>query len=174
MIPLATAGKMTSHNSAMIRSLYEPLIAYDGSEGDAVDRVPAADLADTVEFSEDDTEVTITLDERTWSDGEPVTSGDVAFWLDLVKANKDAWGNYRAGAMPDLIDTVETPDDKTVVLTFDGSYNEEWLLVLPAHPDRSDPGARLEHHRGRRHPRSGAREDRRGRDADLGVPDRGG
>ena len=139
-MPLATAGKMTSHNSAMIRSLYEPLIAYDGSTG-TVDRVADADLADTVEFSDDDTQVTITLDDRTWSDGEPVTSADVAFWLDLVKSNKDVWGSYREGAMPDLISSVETPDDKTVVLGFDKAYNEEWLLAsqltlivpIPAH-----------------------------------------
>lgn len=140
LVPLATAGKMTSHNSAMIRSLYEPLIAYDGSTG-TVDRVADADLADTVEFSDDDTQVTITLDDRTWSDGEPVTSADVAFWLDLVKSNKDVWGSYREGAMPDLISSVETPDDKTVVLGFDKAYNEEWLLAsqltlivpIPAH-----------------------------------------
>lgn len=140
LLPLATAGKMTSHNSSLIRSLYEPLIAYDGSTG-TVDRVADADLADTVEFNDDGTQVTITLDERTWSDGEPITSADVTFWLDLVKANKDVWGSYRAGAMPDLIAAVDTPDDKTVVLTFDKAYNTEWLLAsqltlivpVPAH-----------------------------------------
>src|SRR5690606_19773342 len=68
-------------------------------------------------------------------------SADVAFWLDLVKANRDDWGSYRAGAMPDLIADVDTPDDKTVVLTFDKAYNTEWLLAsqltlivpIPAH-----------------------------------------
>jgi len=128
LVPLATAGKMTTHNSSLIRSLYEPLVAYDGSTG-TVDRVPTADLAKDITFGDDDASVTITLDDRTWSDGEPITSADVAFWFDLVKANKDVWGSYRAGSMPDLVASVETPDDKTVVLTFDGSYNEEWLLA---------------------------------------------
>jgi peptide/nickel transport system substrate-binding protein len=140
LIPLATAGKMTSHNSALIRSMYEPLVAYDGSTG-TVDRVPTADLADEVTFNDDDTQVTITLDDRTWSDGQAITSADVAFWFDLVKANKDVWGSYREGAMPDLVSSVETPDEKTVVLTLDGAYNEEWLLAsqltlvvpMPAH-----------------------------------------
>lgn len=128
LVPLATAGKMTTHNSSLIRSLYEPLVAYDGSTG-TVDRVPTADLAKDITFGDDDASVTITLDDRTWSDGEPITSADVAFWFDLVKANKDVWGSYRAGSMPDLVASVETPDDKTVVLTFDDSYNEEWLLA---------------------------------------------
>ncbi|WP_110589825.1 peptide ABC transporter substrate-binding protein [Microbacterium suaedae] len=128
LVPLATAGKMTTHNSSLIRAMYEPLVAYDGSMG-TVDRVPSADLADEITFSDDDTTATITLDERTWSDGEPITSADVAFWIDLVKANKDVWGSYREGSMPDLIDSVETPDEKTVVLNFDDAYNEEWMLA---------------------------------------------
>jgi peptide/nickel transport system substrate-binding protein len=128
LVPLATAGKMTTHNSSLIHALYEPLVAYDGSTG-TVDRVATADIAKDITFADDDASVTITLDDRTWSDGEPITSADVAFWFDLVKANKDVWGSYRAGSMPDLVASVETPDDKTVVLTFDGSYNEEWLLA---------------------------------------------
>lgn len=140
LMPLGISGKLATHNSSLIRSLYEPLIAYDGSMG-TVDRVPTADLADTVEFSEDGLSVTITLDERTWSDGTPITSADVKFWFDVVAANKEDWASYRVGAMPDNVTAVETPDDSTVVLTFDQVYNQEWLLAsqltlivpIPAH-----------------------------------------
>ena len=140
LMPLGISGKLATHNSSLIRSLYEPLIAYDGSMG-TVDRVPTADLADTVEFSEDGLSVTITLDERTWSDGTPITSADVKFWFDVVAANKEDWASYRVGAMPDNVTAVETPDESTVVLTFDQVYNQEWLLAsqltlivpIPAH-----------------------------------------
>ncbi|WP_261165532.1 peptide ABC transporter substrate-binding protein [Microbacterium sp. Marseille-Q6965] len=140
LMPLAISGKLATHNSSLIRALYEPLIAYDGSMG-TVDRVPTADLADAVEFSEDGLSVTITLDERTWSDGTPVTSADVKFWFDVVAANKEDWASYRVGAMPDNVTAVETPDESTVVLTFDQVYNQEWLLAsqltlivpIPAH-----------------------------------------
>lgn len=140
LLPVAISGKLATHNGSLIRAMYEPLVAYDGSTG-TVDRVEDADLADTVEFSDDGTSATITLDERTWSDGTPVTSADVAFWFDLVRANTDEWASYRAGAMPDNVTEVATPDDRTVELTFDAAYNPEWLLAaqltlivpMPAH-----------------------------------------
>nr|BFF18597.1 hypothetical protein GCM10025730_21180 [Promicromonospora thailandica] len=136
IVPLGIAGKLATHNSAIMRTLWEPLVAYDGSEGE-VGRVATADLADEITFSDDSRTVTITLDDRTWSDGEPVTSADVAFWFDLVKANTDLWASYSEGRMPDNVTEVATPDEKTVELTFDKVYNPEWLqasqltLVVP-------------------------------------------
>ncbi|WP_221584967.1 peptide ABC transporter substrate-binding protein [Microbacterium sp. G2-8] len=140
LMPLGISGKLATHNSSLIRAMYEPLIAYDGSLG-TVDRVADADLADSVEFADDGLSVTITLDERTWSDGTPVTSADVAFWFDVVKANRSEWASYQEGAMPDNVASVETPDESTVVLTFDQAYNQEWMLAsqltlivpIPAH-----------------------------------------
>ncbi|MGI6879121.1 peptide ABC transporter substrate-binding protein [Microbacterium sp. gxy059] len=128
LVPLGISGKLATHNASLIRSLFEPLVAYDGSMG-TVDRVPTADLANEITFADDDMSVEITLDERTWSDGEPITSADVAFWFDLVSANKADWASYREGALPDNIASVETPDESTVVLTFDKPYNEEWMLA---------------------------------------------
>jgi peptide/nickel transport system substrate-binding protein len=128
LMPVGISGKLATHNSSIIRTMYEPLVAYDGSTG-TVERVATADLADEITFSEDGLTATITLDERTWSDGEPVTSADVLFWFDLVKANTDTWASYREGAMPDNVSSIEAPDDQTVVLTFDKAYNSEWLIA---------------------------------------------
>src|SRR5690606_12605565 len=140
IVPLGIAGKLATHNSAIIRTLWEPLVAYDGSEGE-VGRVADADLADEITFSDDGRTVTITLDDRTWSDGEPVTSADVKFWFDVVRASTDVWASYSAGRMPDNVTDVATPDDRTVELTFDQVYNPEWLqasqltlvVPMPAH-----------------------------------------
>jgi peptide/nickel transport system substrate-binding protein len=140
IVPLGIAGKLATHNSAIMRTLWEPLVAYDGSEGE-VGRVAKADLASDITFSDDGRTATITLDDRTWSDGEPVTSADVKFWFELVKANTDVWASYSEGRMPDNVTEVATPDDKTVELTFDKVYNPEWLqasqltliVPLPAH-----------------------------------------
>ncbi|GGM14633.1 peptide ABC transporter substrate-binding protein [Promicromonospora citrea] len=140
IVPLGIAGKLATHNSAIIRTLWEPLVAYDGSEGE-VGRVADADLADEITFSDDGRTVTITLDDRTWSDGEPVTSADVKFWFDVVRASTDVWASYSAGRMPDNVTDVATPDDRTVELTFDKVYNPEWLqasqltlvVPMPAH-----------------------------------------
>ena len=45
--------------------------------------------------------VTVTLGDRHWSDGKPITSTDVKFWFDLIKANKAQWAGYNPGKAPD-------------------------------------------------------------------------
>jgi peptide/nickel transport system substrate-binding protein len=49
----------------------------------------------------------------TWNDGEPFTSQDVAFTLNTIKANPLLDGNLYAN---EWIESVETPDDYTVVI----------------------------------------------------------
>lgn len=128
LMPLGIAGKLATHNASLIATMYEPLVAYDGSTG-TVKRVDKADLAKSIAFSKDGRTATITLDKRTWSDGKPVTSADVAFFIDLVKANKAEWASYTQGAMPDDVTAVKTPNDQTVQLTFDKAYNQDWLIA---------------------------------------------
>ena len=41
------------------------------------------------------------LKHYTWSDGKPVTSRDVGFWINLLRANKVNWGEYAPGLFPD-------------------------------------------------------------------------
>jgi peptide/nickel transport system substrate-binding protein len=72
----------------------------------------------------------------TWSDGDPVTSADVKFTWDLIMdpANKV---NSQTGY--NQIDSIDTPDDTTVVVNFKTMYAAALSLfsikdaVLPAH-----------------------------------------
>jgi ABC-type transport system substrate-binding protein len=74
-------------------------------------------LADSMEYTKDDfTELTIKLNaDAAWSDGTPVTSKDVKFTFDGQKSNDKL--AYHA-AFEQFVDSVATPDDKTVVVTF--------------------------------------------------------
>jgi len=74
-------------------------------------------LADSMEYTKDDfTELTIKLNaDAAWSDGTPVTSADVKFTFDGQKSNDKL--AYHA-AFEQFVDSVATPDDKTVVVTF--------------------------------------------------------
>src|SRR5580692_7899625 len=49
---------------------------------------PAMSLAQTPVYSHGNTVVTVHLGNYTWSDGKPVTTRDVAFWINLLKVNK--------------------------------------------------------------------------------------
>lgn len=78
-------------------------------------------------FSNNDQTVTINLKNYKWSNGEKVTSQDVIFWMNLVKANKANWAAYVPGAFPDNITSYTAKSPTTVVLQLDKSYNPTWF-----------------------------------------------
>lgn len=94
------------------------------------------DLAESVEMSDDGTVWTFTIrDDLTWHDGQPLTAKDVAFSYQFYQKHEDfpfmpAYTGY--------FDSIEAPDDRTVVLTLSEAIpNMEsqlfWLFVLPEH-----------------------------------------
>jgi peptide/nickel transport system substrate-binding protein len=78
-------------------------------------------------ISEDGRTITLKLrDDIVWSDGTPITSADFKFTYDMEMAD----GNAVSSRSPyDLIETLETPDDRTVVVTFTSPY-APWLSSL--------------------------------------------
>jgi peptide/nickel transport system substrate-binding protein len=94
------------------------------------------DLATSVEVSEDGTVYTFKIrDDLRWHDGLPVTARDVVFSYRFYQKHDDfpfmpAYTGY--------FDTIEAPDDQTVVLTLTEAIpNIEsqlfWLFILPEH-----------------------------------------
>src|ERR1700755_2856808 len=62
---------------------------------------PAMSLAALPVYSKNNSVVTIPLGNYKWSDGKPVTTRDVAFWINLLKANKSSFAAYIPGEFPD-------------------------------------------------------------------------
>ncbi|MDO5408067.1 MAG: ABC transporter substrate-binding protein [Eubacteriales bacterium] len=90
----------------IINACYENLFKFYSNEG-----APEPCLADTYEFSEDGLTLTVTMkDGLVFASGNPMTSADVAFSINRCKNLK---GN--PSFICDTIDSIETPDDKTVV-----------------------------------------------------------
>jgi peptide/nickel transport system substrate-binding protein len=72
---------------------------------------------------------TITLklrDDIKWSDGEPITSADFKFTYDMIMSDANA---VSTRSPYDLIESFETPDPQTVVITFPDPYSP-WLALL--------------------------------------------
>src|SRR5579875_1649974 len=59
-------------------------------------------------YSDHDRRVTITLKPFRWADGKPVTSRDVTFWMNLLKAEKAIWPVYVPGGFPDDVTRMVT------------------------------------------------------------------
>src|SRR5436305_1516040 len=87
ILPLAIPGYTASYNGVIQSALFLPLYAYDGSSG-AVARDDKASAAEPPVYAPDGKSVTITLKPLAWSDGTPLTSADVQFWFDMVRAAK--------------------------------------------------------------------------------------
>ncbi|HGN0918333.1 TPA: ABC transporter substrate-binding protein, partial [Pseudomonas aeruginosa] len=113
---------LSTHRSTGSKDVYaaslvlEPLLTYfaDGSLGPQL--LASVPSVEDGTLSEDLTQVTLTLKEGLlWNDGEPVTSNDIVFtwkWVTTAEnssSNIELWG---------LIETIETTDDLTAVVTF--------------------------------------------------------
>jgi peptide/nickel transport system substrate-binding protein len=94
---------------------------------------PTIDYADSIspappKFSDDDKVATITLRSGwKWSDGQPVTSTDVAFYCYVARAavvlSPDNDGAFTPGEFPQDLVSVATPNPTTAVITLSKSFN---------------------------------------------------
>jgi peptide/nickel transport system substrate-binding protein len=73
------------------------------------------------------TTATITLKPYRWSDGTLVTSRDVQFWFNLLKAEKTNWWDYVPGEFPDNVSAFTILSPTRFSLTFTGRYSAAWL-----------------------------------------------
>ena len=88
----------------VITACYENLFKFYGNSE------PMPCLADTYEFSDGGLKLTVILKDAVFASGNPVTSADVAF---SINRTKNLQGN--PSFICDTIESIETPDDKTVV-----------------------------------------------------------
>lgn len=132
ILPLVTSEAFSASNLTEFEyEMWRPLYWFDS--GVEPTQSAAMSLASPPVWSNGDKTVTITLKSSyTWSDGRPVTSRDVLFWFDEVKAAiKESpvnWGAYTPGlGIPDQVANVATRGASTVVITLDKAVNPGWF-----------------------------------------------
>ena len=111
--------------------IYESLLRYDK------DLNPMPSLAKEWTKSEDGLTYTFTLqDDVVWHDGEPFTSADVVFSVDTFL--RETHARLRASLVH--VESIEAPDDKTVVFTlkqpfgpFLGIFEAGTMPMIPKH-----------------------------------------
>lgn len=105
--------------------MYRPLYWPGRGNSTAID--PSLSLAALPTYSGGGKTVTIQLKSYRWSDGQPVTSRDVAFFMNLLKANKSLYASYVKGLFPDDVTSVSTPTPQTIVMHLNNAYNRDWF-----------------------------------------------
>jgi peptide/nickel transport system substrate-binding protein len=127
IFPLAPGADLTNANIYQFQYLmYRPLYWYGDGASPTVNY--NLSLAQKPVFSDDDQVVTVTLKHYMWSDGQPLTTRDVRFWLNELIADKTDWGAYVPGDFPDIIKAMSFPSQYKFVLTLNRSYNPNWVL----------------------------------------------
>ena len=99
------------------------------------DWTPQPYLAESWEISEDGLSVTLNLVKNAkFHDGEPITSEDIAFSVDVIKANHP----FKTMFAP--VETVETPDEHTAILRLSQPHpalmlamSGQLMSILPKH-----------------------------------------
>jgi len=101
--------------------VYSPLFGYDE------DYNFINILADYSAVSDDGLEVEIGLKDATFHNGEPVTAEDVQWTFNYLNANSDVFPRF-----PDLpIDSIDTPDESTVVISLSERFAPLLTRVMP-------------------------------------------
>lgn len=124
--PAVQSGIVTGQPGAQ---LFAAPLRYDA------DWTPQPYLAKAWEVSEDGLSVTLNLvEDAVFHDGTPITSADVAFSVDVIKANHP----FKAMFAP--VETVETPDEHTAVLKLSQPHpalmlamSSQLMAIIPQH-----------------------------------------
>jgi peptide/nickel transport system substrate-binding protein len=114
----------------------EPLWSVDFATGEIINGLAAGDPI----YNEDFTQVTIPLREGvTWQDGEPFTSADVVYTIELLSSTEGMNGNT---FFSENVASVSAPDDYTVVIDlsrpnsrFHTTFLDRWgaTWIMPKH-----------------------------------------
>jgi peptide/nickel transport system substrate-binding protein len=95
--------------------------------------VPSMSLADSPTYSNGDKTVTVHMKANyRWSNGQPVTSQDALFFIDMVRAavaeSGANWGYYTPHiGIPDQVVSASTPNSSTLVLHLNKAVNPLWF-----------------------------------------------
>lgn len=107
--------------------MWRPLYWFGGPNTVGLDERYSLAKPAKVRVAHGTTTATIVLKSYKWSDGRPVTSRDVEFWFNILKAAKENWWDYVAGQFPDNVTSFKTEGPHTIVISFKGTYSTEWL-----------------------------------------------
>lgn len=148
ILPFDPGQYLTVINGQLQGLLFRGLYAFGGGTSGGVGINESLSLAQLPSWNAAGTQVTITLKNYKWSNGESVNADDVMFWLHLDQAEKLNNGDYSPGELPDNVTSITSPNPSTVVITTNKPYSQNWFLYaqlaqitpFPAAWDVTGPG----------------------------------
>lgn len=87
----------------------------------------AQSLGNPPVYSDNGTVVTVSIKHWKWSDGTPVTTRDLMFWLNILKANKSEWADYTPKQFPDNVTSIKVLSPYAIQMKLDQSYGPSFF-----------------------------------------------
>ena len=106
--------------------MYRPMYVF-GNNGTSTGINYSLSPANAPVFSNGGKTVTIKMKGWKWSNGEAVDADDVAFWLNMMKAEKANYAGYSPGTLPDNLASYSIPSAETIVLQLTKPYASTWF-----------------------------------------------
>jgi peptide/nickel transport system substrate-binding protein len=125
ILPIENEANYEPWDLNVEEALYRPLYFAGNGTSPTIDN--QLSVAYPPVWSDNNQTVTIHLKHYLWSDGQPVTSRDVEFFLNLARVNKSQDAQYVPGELPDNIRSASYPNSSTVVLHLNKTYSQQWF-----------------------------------------------
>ncbi len=125
--PFEPIAYFSVYNSQQFQWLmYRPLYLFGNNGTSTTVNIPLSP-ANAPVYSDGGKTVTITMKGWKWSNGETVDASDVAFWLNMMKAEKANYAGYSPGTLPDNLVSYTISSPNTIVLHLSKAYASYWF-----------------------------------------------
>ncbi|HTZ90876.1 MAG TPA: ABC transporter substrate-binding protein [Streptosporangiaceae bacterium] len=121
ILPFYSGAFFTIQEQGWFESLMWPPL-YNQGNGQSPTVNYAQSLGNPPVYSDNDTVVTLTIKHWKWSDGQPVTTRDLVFWLNILKANKSQWADYTPKQFPDNVTSIKVVSPYELQMKLNKSY----------------------------------------------------
>jgi peptide/nickel transport system substrate-binding protein len=129
IFPLYDGANSGNNNITYLQPLmWLPLYWFGHSQNDQATINYPLSMAYPPVFSDGGETVTMKLKKYEWSNGKPVTSRDLEFWMNLLLAEKNQSAAYVPGGWMDHVAGMSAPSPQEFVLRFNVKYNATYLL----------------------------------------------
>jgi peptide/nickel transport system substrate-binding protein len=129
IFPLEDGANSGNDNITYLQPLmWRPLYWFGHSNSNLPTINYSLSLAKPPVWSDGGRTVTINLLHYLWSNGSPVTTRDVEFWMNLLKANEADYVGYSPGWWMDEISSTDYSSPTQFSITFNGVYSTTWLI----------------------------------------------
>ncbi len=126
ILPFYSGAFFTIQEQGWFESLMWPPL-FNQSNGASPTVNYAQSLGNQPVYSDNGTVVTVTIKHWKWSDGTPVTTRDLMFWLNILKANKSQWADYTPKQFPDNVTSIKVVSPYELQMKLDKSYGPSFF-----------------------------------------------